>query len=116
MSERVPARDIQLLIRLTEQLDVTCDRATALRYLEASRREQPAGSEGNGMAFALAARRAGLRVTRLEESIEDAATRATKQTPVVARLPRSGGNAWIVSTAGLVMERVPSAAVRHLPP
>lgn len=81
MSDRTESKDVLLLVRLTELLELSCDRATALRHVEAARREVGDRRE----AFAQAAERVNLRVTPFEATVEEAAANATRETPIVAQ-------------------------------
>ena len=96
MAETRGSRDLFLLVRLAELLDVPCDRATALRHLEASRFEHPVDTGEGEPAFALAARRAGMRVAPFNEKLEDALGRATPQTPIAARMRGTQHSRWAV--------------------
>ncbi|MEM6704709.1 MAG: ATP-binding cassette domain-containing protein [Acidobacteriota bacterium] len=81
MSDRTESKDVLLLVRLTELLELSCDRATALRHVEAAQREVDSRRE----AFALAAQRANLRVTPFEASLDEAVKNASRETPIVAQ-------------------------------
>ena len=95
MTDRHDISDVPLLLHLTELLEVSCDRPAAVRHLESSLREHPA-DEADATAFALACRRAGLRVVPFNETLDPAIGRASRQTPIVARVRRDTGRSWAI--------------------
>ncbi len=100
MDQKRDANDVLLLARLGEWLGVKCDRATAIRYLDAARREHPSAEDVGAAAFALAGSKIGLRISPLSADLDSALERASRETPLVARAQGREGESW-----ALVLDR-----------